>query len=651
MPLLSFECPDERQGRIAADEENEMTGASGIDWATEFPASLWWIAKAWLIASIVLAASAAALARHTEWGRQFWRITGRYFLGSRAWRSLGLVAALIALAVAGVRVTVLFSYQSNDMFSALQFAVQGLASGRGHRFDAARDAFWASIRLFVVLSVVSLIQALVVYWASQVFIVDWWRWLSHRMIHDWLADGAYYRARHVADSVDNPDQRIQQDAGDLVMTSYTLVFGAQSGGVLGCGTGLVSFVPILWRFSDPIHIYGLTIPKALTCVTFLYVGVSSLIAFRLGHPLIRLNFRNQQLTANFRYALVRLREHAESVAFYRGEDTERSGLLGRFDAMLANYWLLVYRTLAFNGWNLMASQTSGVFTYLFMAPRLFAGRTTIGDIQQAAMAFGEVQWALSFFRENYSTFTAYRAMLSRLDGLLTADAEAAALPVIVSDELDAGLCVRDLDVRRPDGSILVRGLDMILDSGDAVVITGPSGCGKTTLLRSVAGLWPYSHGGVGRPSDNDTMFLAQQSYLPLGTLAAALTYPAQRHAFDDDTLRAALLAADLERLSSRLDHTEDWASVLSLGEQQRIGFARVLLARPRLVFLDEATSAVDEPGEQLLYRLLRDSLPDTTVVSVAHRRTVEPFHDWRLDLDGSGGWRINPSHAATSATW
>ena len=311
----------------------------------------------------------------------------------------------------------------------------------------------------------------------------------------------------------------------------------------------------------------------------------------------------------------------------------------RFGAVIDNAWALVYRNLRFLGFNFVVSQASTVVPYVIQAPRFFARAITLGDVQQTGVAFGQVHDSLSFFRNSYDDFAVYRAVLIRLTGLLDADAEARALPSVTLEQAD-GLEVRDLTVRLPDDQVLVDDLDLDLTAGDALLVAGASGSGKTTLLRSLADLWPWADGTVRRPLGDDALFLSQQPYVPLGSLRTALAYPQpgdgrRRRA---GGRRAAAGAAPAAGRPARRGGRLGPAPVP--GEQQRLGFARVLLARPRVVFLDEATSALDEGLEHTLYTLLREELPETVIVSVGHRSTLNRFHAERLELLGDGRWQV-----------
>ena len=350
--------------------------------------------------------------------------------------------------------------------------------------------------------------------------------------------------------------------------------------------------------------------------------IASVIAFWIGHPLIRLSFRNEQTNAAFRYALVRLRDAAEAVAFYRGEQAEREQLDNRFAAVIANYRRYVRRTVGLLGWNFSVTQAIVPLPFLLQAPRLFAGTIKLGDVMQSATAFGKIQSGLSFFRNAYSQFASYNAATIRLHGLVEANERARRLPVLTTEpSRDGSVELEGVEVRTPAGDQLIEPLDLRLERGESMVITGSSGTGKTTLLRSLAALWPAATGLWCRPAgDHETMFVSQLPYVPLGDLRAVVAYPARSADIDDDRLRDVLSRVFLPHLRDRLDEKRDWAKVLSPGEQQRIAFARVLLARPKAVFLDEATSALDEGLEFALYQLLRTELPDTIVVSVGHAR-------------------------------
>ena len=401
---------------------------------------------------------------------------------------------------------------------------------------------------------------------------------------------------------------------------------------------MVSFTAILWNLSATQGIFGIEIPRALFWIGLVYVLFATVIAFWIGKPIIWLSFNNEKFNAAFRYALVRLRDAAEAVAFYRGEVAERTQLRRLFAPVVTNYKRYVNRSLAFNGWNRSLSQIIVVPPYVVQFPRFASGEITLGALTQSASAFGQIQNGLSFFRNAYDFFAGYRAAIIRLHGLVVANEEGRALPELTTTPcVDGTVQLDDVEVRTPDGKQLIKPLDMRLEIGDTLVVTGPSGSGKTTLLRSLAELWPFTSGTLTRPcGPNETMFLSQLPYVPLGDLRAVVTYPSKEGTIDDETLTRTLQKVALPHLVDRLDEVEDWPKVLSPGEQQRIAFARILLTKPKVAFLDEATSALDEGLEFLLYQLVRTELPDTILVSVSHRTTVEQHHTHELELLGEG---------------
>ena len=339
-----------------------------------------------------------------------------------------------------------------------------------------------------------------------------------------------------------------------------------------------------------------------------------------------------------------MRDAGAAVGLYRGENAERKVLNGRLSAVMENYGYWRNRMVLFTGWNLSMSQAIDPLPFIVQAPRLFAGQISLGDIFQSATAFHTIHNSLSFFRDAYDSFASYRAAIIRLDGLVDQNSLARAFTQVTTTASEDGTLVLDgVGVRTPDGDYLVHDLDLRLDPGDTLLISGPSGIGKTVLLQSLAGLWPFVSGRVRLPaSRQEAMFVPQLPYIPLGDLRAVVSYPNEEGAVGDREIQQALVKVALSHLVIRLNDVREWAKMLSVGEQQRIAFARVLLSKPRAVFLDESTSALDEGLELMLYELLRAELPETILVSVSHRSTVEQFHGRQLELVGRGEWRLDP---------
>lgn len=598
-----------------------------MDWNHELLESLIWLGKAFVLSLMGLTITAAALARWTVWGRQFWRLTAAYFKPSNSKLPLLWLALIVFMTLFSVRMNVLLSFWYNGFISSMQ------------NLDA--KAFWFMLLVFTILATIHVFRALLNYYLQQAFLIRWRIWLTQRLIDRWTEHQAYYRAQFVAQKTDNPDQRIQQDVDSFVSSSLSL-----SMGLLDATVSLFAFSIILWGLSGTLALFGVEIPRAMVFLVYVYVIVATVIAIKVGRPLIRLNFLNEQLSANFRYALIRLREYGESIAFFRGEQVERENLLTRFAQVIGNVWDIVFRSLKFQGFNLAVSQATVVFPFILQAQRLFSKQITMGDVMQTSQAFGQVADALSFFRTSYDNFASYRAVLTRLSGFLDSAEAVAQLPSVKTEQGAQTLTLDSLSVRTPADTVLVEGLNLRLSKASSLLIRGKSGIGKTTLLRAVAGLWPHVEGKVTRPLGSDALFLPQKPYLPLGSLRQALYYPAEVPA--DDGAAEVLSQCQLGHLRAKLDDEADWGQSLSLGEQQRLAIARVLLNRPQVVFLDEASSAMDEGLEYAMYQLLRESLPDTIMVSVGHRSSLLEFHAQELELLGGGQWRLSPLSTAVN---
>ncbi|KHO25494.1 multidrug ABC transporter ATP-binding protein [Mycolicibacterium setense] len=622
-----------------------------LDWGNELATSLVWIAKGWLIAAVCTLVILVVLAKLTPWGRQYWRITSGYFTGRDSVIVWAWLAALLLSVITSVRLTVLFSFYGNDLMTSFQVIAGGISSGNEAVKQSGKDGFWMAMTVFGILATLNVARIMLDLYMTQRFMLRWRAWLTDRLTTDWLDGKAYYRARFIDDTIDNPDQRIQTDIDTFTgsadslpnrpnnTSTATLLFGA-----INAIASMISFTAILWNLSGGITLplVGIELPRAIFWIGIVYVLFATVVAFWIGRPIITLSFNNEKYNAAFRYALVRLRDASEAVAFYRGEIAERTGLRRLFEPVVTNYKNYVNRMTKFLGWNLTIDQAQELIPYVVQFPRFYSGEITLGALSQTASAFRSLLDGLSFFRGAYDNFAGYRAAIIRLHGLVVANGDARELPEVTTTPcVDGTVKLTDVEVRTPDGRQLIKPLDLHLQVGDTLVITGPSGSGKTTLLRSLAELWPFTSGTLTRPcGPNETMFLSQLPYVPLGDLRAVVTYPGEEGSVDDEALRRTLDEVALAHLVSRLDEVQDWAKVLSPGEQQRIAFARILLVKPKVVFLDESTSALDEGLEFMLYQRVRTELPDTILVSVSHRTTVEQHHTHELELLGEGEWRL-----------
>ncbi|MEQ1635783.1 MAG: ABC transporter ATP-binding protein/permease [Methylococcales bacterium] len=591
-----------------------------MDWNNELLTTLVWLGKAFILSLIGLFLIVAALSRWTQWGRQFKRLAWPYFMPSRSMLPMGMLTLIILLTLFAVRLSVLFSFWYNGFYSAMQ------------NLDA--KAFWFMLGVFSILAAIHVGRALLNFYLQQAFLIRWRRWLTDTLMEAWLQQQAYYRSRYLPDDADNPDQRIQQDVDSFVSTSLSL-----SMGLLDAIVSLFSFTLILWGLSGALAIAGVEIPRAMVFLVYLYVLIATLFAVKLGRPLIALNFLNEKLNADFRYALIRVREYGESIAFFKGERIEQAGLMQRFAEVISNKWAIVYRSLKFQGFNFAISQVAVVFPFIAQAPRLFDKQITLGDMMQTVEAFGQVQTALSFFRSSYDDFTSYRAVLNRLSGFLDIMEATAQLPKVQMAREGQQLLICALNVNTQAQTPLLENLNFALAAGDSLLIRGASGVGKTTLLRAIAGLWPFTDGRIVWPESQETLFLPQKPYIPLGSLRTALYYPAPAE-YGTQTAEI-LVQCQLPHLVNRLDDEANWTGVLSLGEQQRLAIGRAIISQAGIIFLDEASSAMDEGLEYAMYCLLKASLPQSIIISVGHRSSLLAFHAQQLELLGEGKWRLS----------
>ena len=565
----------------------------------------------WLVQSffgvLLFCLIAAFLLRRTAFGQRFERILRPCLAGSNRIRVCLLLAALLLMVLLEVRISVLNSFFYKGLYDSLQ--------------DRAAAAFWFFAGINSALMVFKIIHALADELLEQVFMIRWLEKLNAALTQSWLAHKNYYRLHMRRHAPDNIDQRIQQDAQDFIASTAELVRG-----LISAIVSTIEFTVILWNLSGVLSVLGLEIPRGMVMFIYLFILFATATSVWIGLPLVKLNFQNEHFNGNYRYALVRVRDHAESIAFYNGEAAEGRNLRRHFAHIIRNRWQIVFRSLGLNGFNTGITQISNLLPLMLQAPRFFAGQVKIGDMHQTVQAFNRLQRALSFFRNSYKDFTAYQARLERLDGFFQSMQDH--LPYR-QPQHEAENCILQADkltLHRNNGNILLSDVSFRAQSGDSLLIRGPSGCGKTSLLRALAGLWPFgSSGHIIGPAREHILFVPQRPYTPQGSLRRAICYPNIRP--DEHQLAAALEACRLGYLKEMLDTEDDWQHKLSPGELQRIAFVRILITRPRLVLLDEATAALDEETEAALYRLIRQELPDSIIVSIGHRSTLNAFHN------------------------
>lgn len=560
-------------------------------------------------------------------GHNFWRLLKPFWCSSDAWKGWSLLALVLVLTGTIIYLQKELTIWNNAFYNALQ------------NLDYAE--FKHQLLVFAGLASAFILVAVYTTYFRQMLEIVWRRWMTKALMQEWLARGNFYRLQLTDRRTDNPDQRIAEDVSEFVSSTLTLSLDT-----LADIVRVFTFLSLLWGLSAPLRFelggMELDLPQGyMVWFALVYAVLGTALTFVIGRPLVKLNFNQQRYEADFRFSLVRLRENAESVALYRGHDEEGKLLTGRFGAVVDNFFRLMKRQKLLGFFTSGYSQIAIIFPFVVSAPSYFAKQIQLGGMMQIASAFGRVQGALSTLIDNFTVLARWKSVVDRLATFQNSLDQVDTLPRIQAQETGTALKIDEVAVHHPGGGILYPPSSWQLDPGQALLIQGPSGCGKSTLLRALAGIWPYAKGQVNFPAEGGTLFLAQRPYLPLGTLRQAICYPAAPLA--NDTILPILEDVGLQHLIPRLDEEErNWGQILSVGEQQRVAFARVLLLKPALLFMDEASSALDEACEARLYGLLRERLPQMVLVSVGHRSTLTPFHSHRLAWQSEGNWQFAP---------
>ena len=552
---------------------------------------------------------------------KLWKLTAPYWWSEERWFARGMLALIVGLNIFSVYLLKLYNDWNGRFFNALQ--------------DKNQETFFTELKYFAVLVAVFIVNAMYRVWLRQLLSLRWRQWLTKEYAGTWLADRTYYRMELTGHGTDNPEQRIEQDIYNFTISTLTISLT-----LLSEVMSLVTFAVILWQLSGAITIPilgGIQIPGYMMWVAIAYALVGSWLTYAIGKPLARINFEQERYNADFRYRLMRVRENAESIALYEGENDEKRRLTHSFSFIYANYRRLMTYTKRLNGLNAFYGQVASIFPLVVAAPGYFAGAIPLGVLMQTANAFGQVQSSLSWFVDQFQTLAEWKAVVDRLTTFTesmslarTAQHEQA----FAKTQSPGGyLALEDVEVALPNGRVLLDDVDLTVRRGERVVIQGPSGSGKTTLFRVLSGLWPFGKGIIRLPAGAKPLFLPQRPYIPIGTLKEALCYPDKPEAHSDAEVGEAMTLCQLGQFADRLNESGNWAMSMSPGEQQRLSFARALLVKPDWLFLDEASSALDEATEAAMYRLIAERLPGLTMVSIAHKPSVVAFHNRRVVLD------------------
>ena len=557
-------------------------------------------------------------------GRAFWQITRTWLSASDRGNARLLLAAALALTLAQVTIQIRFNLWNRDFFNALE------------RRDGI--SFRNQILIFLVLAALSMTVAVYHLYVAQLLKLRWREWLTNHLLAAWLRDGRHYQLDLAGAGADNPEQRIADDV--RASTDLAVEFAT---GLLTSVLMLGAFIGILWTISGPMSFSlqgrSFEIPGYMVWAALGYAVLGSTLTWLIGRPLVRLNVARTVAEADLRFGLTRARESGEGIALIRGEADERRGLADLFTAVVVALKGLM-RSQRNLTWLTSAYGTLAmIFPTIVASPAYFAGQITLGGLMQIAAAFGQVQLSLNWFVDNFARIAEWRSAVSRvvmfrdvIEDLDTLIADPSQPTIAVREGAADRLVFRNLQVAFANGTTVIAEASAEIALGERVLLRGDSGTGKSTLFRAIAGLWPWGAGEIEIPPRDQMMFMPQRPYLPLGTLRVALSYPQLPDRFDNGKLVAALGDVGLERLGSELDRTERWDRILSLGEQQRLAFARLLLQEPRWIFMDEATAALDEADQDALMQLVIDRAPGAALISIGHRPGLQAFHTRTLEL-------------------
>jgi putative ATP-binding cassette transporter len=564
-----------------------------------------------------------------------WQLIHAYWKSDQRIFAYAFFIFVIAMNLAMVGMDVVFNHWYNHFYDALQ--------------DYDKRSAYDLIVVFVFLATVYIVLAVYKYYLQAFLSLRWRRWLTNEFLNRWLEKRSYYYLENFNESTDNPDQRIQEDISSLVTSTLELVLG-----FISSVTTFIAFIYILWTLSGhfSLHLGSLgtfNVPGYLVWVSIIYSIIGTFLAFKVGFPLVGLNFEQQRREANFRFAAIDLRTHAEHVALYHAEPYQKGILGGLFEKVLNNWYAIILRQKLLLWFTAGYNQVSVILPLVVVLPNYFGKVFKLGGLMQALRAFTQIQDALSFFVNSYSSIAQWRAVVRRLitflDHMYEVENKALVENKVHYTMQDANTIVAtNLTIYTPENEKLLENINLEFKHGNNYLIKGPSGIGKSTFIRVIAGIWPFGSGEIQLPKGKSIMYLPQRAYMPIGTLREALLFPDRFWSVTDEELIKLLKACDLPDLTTRLADVSMWSEQLSPGELQRIAFARVLLHKPDWVFLDESTSAMDLALEKHLFELLQKTLPNCSIISVGHQPSVEAFHEHKLDFSQYHTERVFDTH-------
>lgn len=582
-----------------------------MNWQTELNNSLNWILTALFWVVVCFSATMFAL-KQTTFGKKFWHIVTPSINKKSSIKLILMLLVLFTMVLLEVRFSVLNSFFYNGLYSSMQ--------------ELNADKFWFFAKLNALLVLVQVVHSIADYFFRQVFEIRWLESLNAVLVKRWLENKKYYRLKYERNLPDNIDQRIEQDAREFITSTVQIARG-----MINSVLTTIEFTIILWSLSGVLSLFGFNIEKGVVFFIYTFIIFATLMSVWIGRPLIKLNFTKEKLNGDYRYSLIRVRDNAESIAFYHGEQKEQTLLRHKFVEIIHNRWAIILKMLGLDGFNSGVTRVAKLLPLMLQAPRFFTGQIKLGDMHQTVQAFNRLMTALSFFRLFYEQFTLYQARLNRLYGFMTKMDELDEQEVHQPFRCSQRVALKDFGIKDEQGRVLLNNLNIDLTNGDALLIQGASGTGKTSLLKAIAGIYPFETIGIAEHPCVGSLFLPQRPYMPQGTLREAICYPNinPHHPELESTMRDCCLAKYLHAL----DTENDWQAILSPGELQRVAFIRILLTKPDVVFLDETTSALDETTEHLLYKTIKERLPEMIILSVGHRSTLYQFHNRQLKLD------------------